>query len=149
MIDSCPASLPSILIASASAEQLAGEHGEQFVLPVAGHAREAEDFAGREVERHAVKLHAMRIVRREVEIAHDEARLADLPGAVGAHRADLAADHHAGERLRGFGARIAGRDHLAAAQDGGGVAQRAHFLELVADVEDRAAFLAQHAQRPE
>ena len=75
--------------------------------------------------------------------------MAELLRAVGAHRADLAADHHAGERLRGLGARIAGRDHLAAAQDGGGVAQRAHLLELVGDVEDRAAFLAQHPQRAE
>ena len=35
--------------------------------------------------------------------------------------------------------RVAGRDFLAAAQNGGGVAEPFHLFQLVADVEDRAA----------
>ena len=56
------------------------------------------------------------------------------------HLADVGADHHARERRRGFLARIAGRDLLAAAQDRRGVAKPLHLVELVADVENRAAF---------
>ena len=137
------------IAAGSSDQRLAGQHGEQLVLSVPCYARDAQDFAGRELERDAVELHAVRVLRRVVEIAHHKPRIAELLGAIGADRADLAADHHAGERLRGLGTRIAGRDHLAAAQDGGGVAERADFLELVRDVEDRAAFLAQHTERAE
>ena len=42
--------------------------------------------------------------------------------------------------------RVAGRDLLAAAQDGRGVAQPFYFLQLVADVEDGAAFGLQPIQ---
>ena len=62
------------------------------------------------------------------------------------HLADFGADHHPRQRRRGFLARIAGRYLLAAAQDGRGVAQPLHLVQLVADVEDGAA-LARAAAR--
>ncbi len=62
-----------------------------------------------------------------------------MPVGRGLHFLDLAADHHPRERSRGLRLGIAGRDLLAAAQDGGGVAKPLHFFQLVADVEDRAA----------
>ena len=45
-------------------QRLARQRREQLVLPVAGDAREAEDLAGRKLERDAVELDAVRIVRR-------------------------------------------------------------------------------------
>src|SRR5215470_13266653 len=59
--------------------------------------------------------------------------------AAGLHLADLAADHHARERCSGLAARVAGGDLLAQPQDGRGVAQPLHLLELMTDVEDGTA----------
>ena len=49
------------------------------------------------------------------------------------------ADHHLGHRARGLALRVAVGDDLAAAQDGRGVAERDDLVQLVRDVEDRAA----------
>ena len=62
----------------------------------------------------------------------------------------LGADHHLAPcraRSRRLGSQCA--DHLAAAQDRGAVAQRPDLVQLVADVEDRAALGRQPAQRLE
>ncbi|OPZ04735.1 MAG: hypothetical protein BWZ09_01587 [Alphaproteobacteria bacterium ADurb.BinA305] len=71
--------------------------------------------------------------------------------AVGLGRAVLAvrqvlADHQPRHRRRGLLRRDALAGDLAAAQHGGGVAERADLVELVADVEDRAAFVGEPAQ---
>ena len=50
---------------------------------------------------------------------------------------------------RGLRLGIAGRDLLAAAQDGGGVAEPLHLFQLVADVEDRAALGLQPIEHDE
>ena len=65
------------------------------------------------------------------------------------HLADLGADHHARQRRRGLLPRIAGRNLLAAAQDRRRVAQPLHLFELVADVEDGAAFALEPLEHDE
>ena len=52
---------------------------------------------------------------------------------------EAAADHHLGHRARGLLGRHAVAHHLAAAQDRRRVAERLDLVQLVADVEDRAA----------
>ena len=91
----------------------------------------------------------MRLVGREVEIVDDEARHRGRAAGGGAHLLDLGAHHHPRQRRGGLFARIAGRDLLAAAQDGGGVAEPLHLVQLVADVENRAAFRLQTIQHHE
>ncbi|MPN15273.1 hypothetical protein SDC9_162603 [bioreactor metagenome] len=59
------------------------------------------------------------------------------------------ADHHARQRCIGFLRRVAHARHHAAAQHRAGGAQRTDFMQLVADVENRAAFAGQTAQHHE
>src|SRR2546423_14510817 len=59
-------------------QYFAGQRGEQLILPVPGDTRDAEDFAGRQFECDAVEFDAMRVVRHEIEIADDVARVAEL-----------------------------------------------------------------------
>ena len=61
-------------------------------------------------------------------------------------RLELGGDHQLGELLGRFLARIAMGDDAAEPHDRRGVAERANLLELVADVEDRAAFGGEPAQ---
>jgi hypothetical protein len=63
-----------------------------------------------------------------------------------AHRQVLA-DHQARHRLGRFLRRHAMTGHLASAQHGGRVAELLDLIQLVADVEDRAAFGRELAQR--
>ena len=58
----------------------------------------------------------------------------------------VGADHHLRHRARGLALRVAMRDHLAAAQDGRRVAERHDLVQLVGDVEDRAAARRQLSQ---
>ena len=89
---------------------------------------------------------AVRIVRLQAEIVDDEAWYRGLSSGRGFDLLDVGADHHAGERGGGLDLRVAGRDFLASAQDRCGVAQPFHFLQLVADIEDGAAFRLQPIQ---
>ncbi len=131
-------------------QPFAGQRREQFVLAVAGDAGDAENFAAFDLDRD-VRADACRADRR----AQATGRCTTSRGTVVAraacrfHLADIGADHHARQRRRGFGARIAGRDLLAGAQDGRGVAQPFHLIELVADVEHRAALALEPFQHDE
>ena len=60
-------------------QPLARERREEFVLAVAGDAGDAQDFATPEFERDVLQPHAVRIVRREVEVVDDEPRHGGLP----------------------------------------------------------------------
>ena len=64
-------------------------------------------------------------------------------------RLDAAAHHELGQAPRGLPARLAGGDDAALTQHGRPLAQGAHLLELVADIEDRAALVGQAPQRLE
>jgi hypothetical protein len=61
-------------------------------------------------------------------------------------RGRLGADHQARQRGIALLARVALAGDLAAAQHRAGGAQRADFMQLVADVQDAAAFGGQLAQ---
>ena len=122
-------------------QALAGERGEQLVLAVAGDAGDAEDFAALQLERDVLEPHAVRIVGLEGKVVDDEPRHGGLAACAAAFTSLISPPtimraSEAAVSRRG----IAGRDLLAAAQDGGGVAQPLHLFELVADVEDGAAF---------
>ena len=113
--------------------------GKKLVLTVAGDTGDAQDFATLELEGDTPKPYTVRIVRFEVEVVDDKPRHCGLPVGWRLYFLDLAADHHPRERRRGFRFGVAGRDLLAGAQDGGGVAEPLHLFQLVANVEDRAA----------
>ena len=81
----------------------------------------------------------MGIVGLEVEVVDDEPRDGGLAACGRLDLLDLGADHHPRKRGGRLELRIAGRYLPAPAQDGGGVAQALHFLQLVADIEDGSA----------
>ena len=85
------------------------------------------------------RLRQAQALRRELGRAETAARgLGDF--------LEVRADHHLGHRARGLALRVAMGDHLAAAQDGRGVAERDDLVQLVGDVEDRAAARRELAQ---
>ena len=135
--------------AFAGRQPLARKRREQFVLAVAGNAGDAENLAAADFQRHLLQARAVRIVRLQRKLFDHE------PGRqrAAARRcfdfADLGADHHARQRRRGFLPRIARRHLFAAAQDRRGVAKPLHLFELVADVEDGAAFGLEPVQHDE
>ncbi|MHC2386745.1 hypothetical protein ACVIHB_001561 [Bradyrhizobium liaoningense] len=130
-------------------EALAGERGEQFVLPVARDAGDAEDLAALQLERDVLKPHTMRVCGGQRKIIDHEPRHCGLAAGCGLHFLDLSADHHPCERGRGLEPRVAGLDLPAAAQDSRGVTEALHLLQLVADIEDGAAFGLEPLQHDE
>jgi hypothetical protein len=124
-------------------EHLAAQRGEEFVLAVAGDASHAEHLAGAHDEADGGERDAMGMLRGQRKGRDREPHRAVFARPVVAHGRDVAAHHHAREAGRGLGARVAARDHLPGAQDGRRLADAAHLLELVGDVENRAAFPAQ------
>ena len=65
----------------------------------------------------------MRLLGRQVEAVHGQARLAGLRTLATDQRAELGADHQLRHAFRGLGLGVAFAHDLAAAQDGGAVAQ--------------------------
>ena len=121
---------------------------DQFVLPVSGHPRDAEDLSRPQIERDVFQRHPERALARRRQPAHRQAHLSGRQVArLGGGQ--FRADHHLGQRLGAFAARIARAHHLAVAQDGGGGAKRADFFKLMRDIEDRYPFVAQLAQGAE
>ena len=135
--------------AGIAGQTLSRERGEQLVLAVAGDAGDAQDFTTFELQRNMLQPHAMGIVGLETKIVDDQARHGDLTPGGGFHFLDIGADHHARQRCGGLHLGIAGRDFLAAAQDGRGVAKPLHFLQLVADVEHGPALGLEAIQHDE
>ena len=126
-------------VAFAARQPLARQRGEQLVLTVAGDAGDAENLAAADLERYVLEPRAVRIVGLERQFVDDETR--HRGGVLGRlHLTDFGADHHPRQRRRGLLPRIAGRDFLAQAQDGRGVAQPFDLFQLVTDVENGAAF---------
>ena len=130
--------------------RLARQGGEEFVLPVARHPRDAEDLARRKLERNALEARPVRVLRREVEALHPQPHGAPRgigPGApdIG----DLGADHHPREAAGGLLPRVAAFHDAALPQDRRRLAEPAHLVELVRDVEHRAPLAPQRAQRVE
>ncbi|MHC2315899.1 hypothetical protein ACVIHC_002945 [Bradyrhizobium diazoefficiens] len=106
-------------------------------------------LAALQLERDVLQPNAVRFARREREVVDDEPRHGGLAAGGRFDLLDLAADHHARERGGGLEPGIAGVYFPAAAQDRGGVAEALHLFELVADVENGAAFGPQPLQHDE
>ena len=130
-------------------ERFAAHRAQEFVLPISGDAGDAEDLALPHLERD--------VLQRDAEFAglrQAQALRRQLRRAVGAFGGlgdflQVRADHHLGHRTRGLALGIAVGDDLAAAQDGRRIAERHDLVQLVRDVEDRAAVGGEALQRLE
>ena len=143
-----PTGLPSMRIAvSGSDRALARERQQQLVLAVAGDAGDAQDLAGPDLEARSLEVDAVRLLATagrgrcdgQPRLAAAAARRA--ASACAARRRSSAAPCCSRSRPWGRSAH-----HLAAAQDRGAVAERFDLVQLVADVEDRAALGRELAQ---
>ena len=130
-------------------QRFAAHRAQELVLPVAGDARDAENLAGAHRERDVLQRDAELAGLRQAQAIRRELRRSEDAACGLGDFLQIRADHHLGHRARGFAPRVAGRDDLAAAQDRRGVAERHDLMQLVGDVEDRAAALRQMPQRLE
>jgi hypothetical protein len=131
----------------AVAQPLAGERGKQLALAVACHAGDADDLAGPHAKAHRVQADAVGVGGRKAELFDRKPNRSGLMGGRRADRGDLGADHQTRQSGHALLARIAACDHLAGAQHGGAVAQAAHFLQPMGDIEQRATVPGQLLQR--
>ena len=124
---------------------LAGQYFYQFGLAVAGHAGDADDLAGIDLEREFVERGQAFVVLRHQsgEFEH---------GIAGRHRLasraladDGVADHHLGHVGGRQVRHLAAADHAAAAQHGDAVAEGRDLAELVRDHDDRDFLALRHA----
>ena len=111
----------------------ADQRAQQLGAAGAGHAADAEDLAGADVEIDVVE-HA-----RPRQAAHAEHLVARPAVARGIDVGELAADHHADQRRRVDLADHARADHRAVAQHGDAVADAEHLLQPVRDVDEADA----------
>ena len=127
----------SIDVGIARRERFAGQRREQLVLAVAGDAGDAEDLAAAHLERDAVEPHAVRIVRRAAEIAHDRAAACRARCAVGASPRRYRRRPSCGRAMPRFPRADRRSRPPCRARRMVAVSQSApHLLELVADVEE-------------
>ena len=148
---------PSRPTSAAGEDDRLGVRGERFpahgaqelVLPVAGDAGDAEDLAGPHLERDVLQRDAEFARLREAQAPRRQFRRTIFAfGGLG-DLLQIGADHHLGHRTRGLALRVAVGDDLAAAQDGRGIAERDDLMQLVRDIEDRAAARGETLQRLE
>jgi len=117
----------------------AGQQPRHFGPARTDKAGERENFAAPNVERDVPHRAAT------AQIAHRQARLADAYGALGKFRLQLAAHHQFDEPVaRQFADRARG-DVFAVAHHRRAIAQRKHFVQPMADVNDADALRAQAA----
>ncbi len=127
----------------------AGKRVDQLALAVALDAGDADDLAGAHVEADAV--HGVQARAR----VHDEVldlvdRLLALVLLAGDRDVvDLGAGHHPGQGALVVVAALLGGDVAAGAEDGHAIGDLHDLVELVGHDDDRAAVLAQRAQRLE
>ena len=125
--------------------ELADQRRHEQGLAVARHPGDADDLAGPHLQPDIVQVGAELRVRRHGKPVEAQTDLAGR-APVRCRRGERFPQHHLGQAAGGFLARRAGRDDLAAAQDGGVLAQDADFFQLVRDIEDRAALAGEPAQ---
>src|SRR5690606_37103000 len=127
---------------------LACQCGQQLLLAIARDTRHAKDFALAQIEADVFQWRGEGMSTRQGEPANREqylaGRLFTMPDG-----GRLAADHHAREAGIGFLPRVAHTCHAAGAHHRAAAAELANFIELVADIEDAAAFGRQLPQRTE
>jgi hypothetical protein len=126
-------------------EALARQRGEQLVLAVAGDPADAQHLARAQLKDVAQRVPKGRgqAEPRDVE----QHRPASPPVRWGT--CSVLPTIISASSRRGLFARVAGGDHLAQPQHRRVFAERADLFELVADVEDRGAFLGELPQRVE
>ena len=146
-----PIGCPASMIASAfGGQRLAAQRAQELVLSVARDAGDAENLARPHRERDVLerdaefaRLRQAQALRRRA-LAAPKTRPAGL--AISFRFAPIIISAIEREVSR-FGSQC--RDDLAAAQDGRRVAERDDLVQLVGDVEDRAAARRRDAQRLE
>ena len=130
-------------------QALAGERSEKLGLAVAGNARDADDLAGPGREVDITQRLAVQPGGRHGKSRDPEHLAFRVVRRIGADLADLAADHEGCDLAGAAGAGIDGGDHAPGPQDRGAAAETAHLLQLVGDVEDRAALGREPVERRE
>gem|GEM_PF-4174712 len=90
---------------------------------------------------------AERVIGRQRQPVDHQTLRAELGRACVLRHLEFAADHHLGERLGAFFARVAVADDSSLAQHRGTVTERPDLVELVADIEDRATLARQLGER--
>ncbi len=131
------------------ARRLAAQHRHQLGLTIAGDAADAEDLAAGQGEADILEIRAEPLFGAHAQILCYESRDARSGRLVALRRHERTADHELGEPLGGFAARVALGDDAAETHDRRPLAERRDLLELVTDVEDRAALGREAAQSDE
>ncbi len=130
-------------------EHFSAQSGEELVLPVARHARDAEHLARPHAERDVPQRDPEFGGLRQAEVLDFQLRQAEHALRRLGNLLEIRADHHFRHRARRLVLGIGGSDHLAAAQDRGRIAKRDDLVQLVGNVEDRAAACGEAAQHLE
>ena len=126
----------------------AGQHIQQFALPVARDTGDADDLTGVQLQRHIGQaLHPQRI--DDTQALGLQEHGTGLGRGAFAAQVDAPAHHGFGQAVDAGVGDGAVQHHLAATHHGHGVAQRHDLLELVRDEQDGRAARAQAAQRGE
>jgi hypothetical protein len=121
------------------------DHASELGLPVAVHADEGEHLT--RPHREAQAAHTLDTARVALgEIGEDEALGPGRARGAIDRRADVPADHPAGELVTIDAGRLRAARHLAVTQDDDLVTDLQHFPELVGDEDDRPALLTQPPQ---
>ena len=142
--------MPFTTIAPAvSARRSPESAASELVLPVARDTGDPDDLAGADAKVDAGEIGAERVFGGEREIAHLEPSVAARARGAVLRMGKVVADHQPRELDAALSARVAKAGHFARAQHRRAVAQRSNLVELVADVENRAAFIGQTSQRGE
>ncbi len=127
---------------------LADDRGQQFALAVSRDAGDTDDLAAAHGEVDGAERLPGAIDRGERQVTDLEHRLAGR-GQVAARPWRLASDHHPRQARHGLARRFAAPGDPAGTHHRRARTERSHFVELVADVENRDPFACQLPQRPE
>jgi hypothetical protein len=120
---------------------------QQFALPIARDAGDADDLAGAQRDRHAVQpRHAQRVAPDQVLGLHQHRAGRTRRIALGPTEVHTPADHGFGQAVEAGAADGGVQHHRAGAHHGHRIAQRHDLLELVRDQQDGRAAVAQAAQ---
>ncbi|OIQ81149.1 hypothetical protein GALL_370780 [mine drainage metagenome] len=127
---------------------LARQQREQLLLAVAGDTGDADDLAGAHRQIDTAQRDAVRVAARLVHAGQLEHHRAGVRRTM-LGRLEVGADHQPRQAGVVMLRRVDFGDHAPGAQHRAAVAQRAHLVELVADVQDAATAGGELAQRLE
>ena len=124
----------------------ATEQGQQLILTVAGHARDAHDFAAANIQVDAVQCAAERVRVVPGQSVYLQKIRRALGLRVRVNQVGSLTDHHLCQLPVRALARNTVPGHFAATQYRRTVTERTYFIELVADKENAATLASQPAQ---